>query len=153
MVQMEITAQEIFKYSSLSRIQPVQPKIQKSVVNRRNCEVHVIRKLPPIFQWDSNYGYDQWFRWKEPRKSFPDLLIYLCVLGVLIRPMVQTERTAWELSRSSNIHLCGQRTDTTYGSDGKSSAREIFRSSNISLCDQRTDTTDGSDGKSNARSF
>ena len=67
--------------------------------------------------------------------------------------MVQIEITIREIYRYSNIFLCGQRIDTTDGSDGKSSAQELFRSSNISLCGQHTDTTDGSDGKSSVRAF
>ena len=59
--------------------------------------------------------------------------------------MVHIERTAQEISRSSNISLCGKPTNTNDGLDEKISAREIFRYSNISLCGQRTDTTDGLD--------
>ena len=150
---MEITAWDIFKYFSHYRIQPVQTKMQKSVVNRRNCEVHVIRNVSTLVQWDMTYLYYQWFRWKEPRVRFPYILVFYCVVNVPIWPMVQMEITAWELSVSSNIYLCGQRTNTTDGSDGNISAQELFRSCNISLCGKHTDKNDGQDGKSSASYF
>ena len=55
----ERTAQDIFKYSSLSKIQPVQLKIQQPIVNRSNYGVHVIGKVPPLVQLDSTYRYNQ----------------------------------------------------------------------------------------------
>ena len=67
--------------------------------------------------------------------------------------MVQMERTAREVSRSSNISLYGQRTHKADGSYIKSSAQDRFISSNISFCGQRTDTTDGLDGKGSVRDF
>ena len=82
MVQTEIIVREIFRSSSFSQIQPVKPNMQKSVLRRRNCEVHAIIKIPPVVQWGSTW----------------------------------------------NILLCRQRTDTTYGLDGKDRARafQIF---------------------------
>ena len=67
--------------------------------------------------------------------------------------MVQMERTAREVSRSSNISLYGQRTHKADGSYIKSSAQDRFISSNISFCGQRTDATDGLDGKGSVRDF
>ena len=153
MVQMERAVRELFKSSSLYRIQPVQPKIQQSGPNKRNCEVHAIRKVSPLVQWYLTYQYDRWFRKKEPRVRFTDLLIFPCVVDLPIRPVVQIEITGQDLSRSFNISLCGQCTNATDGLDGKSSARELFRYSNISLCGKHTDTTDVSGGKSSTAAF
>ena len=152
MVHMKRTASELSKSSPLFRIQPVQPKIKKSLVNIRKC-VYIIRRVSPIVKWHSTYRYNQWFIWKEWRKSFTDLLIFTCVVDAPIRPMVHMERTVRELSRYSNISFCGQCTDTTNGSYGNIRARDIFRYSNISLCGQRTDTTYGSDRKSSTRAL
>ena len=55
-----------------------------------------------LFPVSLKYKYDRWFRKNEPCKSFPDILIFSCVVNILIQPMAHMERAA---RKSSLDHI------------------------------------------------